>query len=300
MRIYRFDEEVAVPRRAGGVGLRVSQLAGDGSQATVEILHLGADGRVSFGGVPRRQFVGILTGRARAADNGSDRELLPFHGVLLEPGESIEFRSETGFTAIRVEGDFEPGVVAVTQEIVVEEYDPAWPSWFAQLQERLWPTVAPVAMRVDHVGSTSVPGLAAKPIIDIDIVVASPKEVELTIQRLEQIGYRWRGDLGVPGREAFGPPPGGTDPPHHLYVVVENNKAHLDHWLLRDLLRTDEDARQRYATLKKRNQKLADGDIDFYVAAKAALVAELLTRARAERGFPAATYWEPDLARFNR
>jgi GrpB-like predicted nucleotidyltransferase (UPF0157 family) len=298
MRVYRFDEEVGVPRRPGGVGLRVSHLVGHGSLTTVEVLHLAAGGLVSLDGAPQRQFVGVLTGVARAVQNGVDRELLPYHGVLLEPGESLELHSEAGLTGIRIEGDFEPGVMAVTQEIIVQDYDPEWPSWFGQLRERLWPTVAPVAVRIDHVGSTSVPGLAAKPIIDMDIVVSSPRAVELAIQRLEGIGYRWRGDLGVPGREAFSPPPEGADPRHHLYVVVENNKAHLDHWLLRDLLRSDADARRRYATLKKRNQELAGGDIDYYVAAKAALVAELLTRARAERGFPAATYWDPDIARF--
>ena len=69
-------------------------------------------------------------------------------------------------------------------------------------------------------------------------------------------------------------------------MVVENNKAHLDHWLLRDLLREDPSARQSYAALKRRNRDLADGDMDFYVAAKAALVAELLTRARTERLAP--------------
>ena len=76
---------------------------------------------------------------------------------------------------------------------------------------------------------------------------------------------------------------------------MEDNKAHLDHWLLRDLLREDEDARERYADLKRRNVELADSDMDIYTAAKAALVAELLTRARAERGLPSATYWEPDI-----
>lgn len=65
--------------------------------------------------------------------------------------------------------------------------------------------------------------------------------------------------------------------------------------LLRDVLRTDEDARRRYAELKRRNQQLAGGDMDVYVARKAALVAELLTKARAERGLPAETYWNPDV-----
>ena len=128
----------------------------------------------------------------------------------------------------------------------------------------------------------------------MDIVVASEDLVRPAIERLAAIGYRWRGDLGVVGRQAFSRPTGTDLPMHHLYLVVEDNKAHLDHWLLRDLLRSDAEARERYAELKRRNVSLAEGDMDVYVAAKAALVAELLTRARAERGLPPASYWLPD------
>jgi hypothetical protein len=113
------------------------------------------------------------------------------------------------------------------------------------------------------------------------------------VERFATIGYRWRGDLGVTGREAFSLERSGDLPAHHLYLVVENNKAHLDHWLLRDLLRSDPDAPARYAALKRANADMAGDDLDVYVTAKAALVADLLTRARAERGFPPATYWDP-------
>jgi GrpB-like predicted nucleotidyltransferase (UPF0157 family) len=150
-------------------------------------------------------------------------------------------------------------------------------------------------VRIDHVGSTSVPGLAAKPIIDMDIVVASEADVRPVIERLAAAGYRWRGDLGVTGRQAFKLVRDEGLPPHQLYVVVEDNKAHLDHWLLRDLLREDADARERYAALKRQNVVLANRSIEVYVAAKAALVAELLTRARVERGFPPEQYWAPDV-----
>jgi GrpB-like predicted nucleotidyltransferase (UPF0157 family) len=159
----------------------------------------------------------------------------------------------------------------------------------------IWPAVADVAVRIDHVGSTAVPGLAAKPIINIDIVVASQPDVPGVLERLATIGYRWRGDLGIPGREAFETAEDPGLPPHNLYVVVENNKAHLDHWLLRDLLRSDAQARARYADLKKRNAQIANRNMDVYVAAKAALVAELLTRARAERELPPSNYWKPDV-----
>jgi GrpB-like predicted nucleotidyltransferase (UPF0157 family) len=181
----------------------------------------------------------------------------------------------------------------VTAAIVVADYDPAWPDWFAALHARIWPAVSGLAVRIDHVGSTAVPGLAAKPIIDLDVVVATDDLFSPVIERLSELGYRWLGDLAVPGREAFAAPPGPGLPRHNLYLVAEGSKAHLDHWLLRDLLRADAGARARYAALKRRSAELAGGDIDFYVAAKADLVAELLTRARAERGLPAARYWEP-------
>jgi len=69
----------------------------------------------------------------------------------------------------------------------------------------------------------------------------------------------------------------------------------MDHWLLRDLLVEDAEARQRYADLKRKNAELAKDDMDFYVAAKAKFVSELLTRARAERGLPPETYWDPQV-----
>jgi GrpB-like predicted nucleotidyltransferase (UPF0157 family) len=67
------------------------------------------------------------------------------------------------------------------------------------VRRHVWPAVKDVALRIDHVGSTAVPGLAAKPIIDLDIVVASEHDVALVIEQLARIDYQWRRDLGVPG-----------------------------------------------------------------------------------------------------
>ena len=178
--------------------------------------------------------------------------------------------------------------------MVVSDYDPEWKDWFQTVYDYVWPAVHDVAVRIDHVGSTSVPGLAAKPVIDLDIVVATEDDVRPVIERLAAIGYRWRGDLGVHGREAFRPPPSEALPPNNLYLVVEDNRAHMDHWLLRDLLRSDDEARESYAALKRYNAEQADGDIDVYVAAKANFVAGLLSKARAERGLEPESYWDPE------
>jgi GrpB-like predicted nucleotidyltransferase (UPF0157 family) len=245
-----------------------------------------------------QQLFAVVAGTGWVSGQDAERrDIRPGYAALWAAGEDHEARSEDGLTAICIEGDFEMWATAVTRDIVVSAYDPAWPDWFDTVRRYVWPAIADIAVRIDHVGSTAVPGLAAKPIIDIDIVVASEDEVRAVVERIAEIGYRWRGDLGVVGREAFDTAHDDRLPPHHLYVLVENNKAHLDHVLLRDLLRGHDEARDRYAALKRHNAELANNDMDVYVAAKATLVAELLRRARAERGLPAETYWSPGLDR---
>jgi GrpB-like predicted nucleotidyltransferase (UPF0157 family) len=287
LRIYRFDEEVSIPISRLGSRFRIGPLTGADSHVRVQIMHLPAQGLIGRHPAASPQLFAVVAGSGWVSgEDGRRREVKPGYAALWDEGEEHESGSEGGLTAVCIEGEFEVLPLGVIGgPIVVSDYDPAWPEWFERIRAFVWPAVADVARRIDHVGSTSVPGLAAKPIIDLDIVVASEELVRPAIERLARIGYGWRGEMGVVGREAFKAPSGSELPEHHLYLVVENNKAHLDHWLLRDLLRDDADARARYAELKRRNAELADGDLQLYVEAKAELVTELLTRARAERGF---------------
>ena len=89
--------------------------------------------------------------------------------------------------------------------IVVVPYDPAWPSAFEQLRRVIWPAVADVATSIEHVGSTSVPGLAAKPVIDCDIVVGEA-DVTAASSVLVSLGFTPEGELGIPQRWAFKEP----------------------------------------------------------------------------------------------
>jgi len=297
MEIFRFDEEVAIPIAEFGSRLRIGPLTGPDSAVKVQVMYLPARGLIGRHQAVIRQLFGVVAGRGWVAGtDGTRRAVHSGYAALWEAGEHHEAGSDEGLTAICIEGAFDMWALRVTREIVVTDYDPQWPAWFEQVRERVWPAVADVALRIDHVGSTSVTGLAAKPIIDMDIVVRSEGDVPLAIGRLAGIGYRWRGDLGVAGRQAFEPPTEVGLPAHQLYLIVENNKAHVDHWLLRDVLREDPGARMRYATLKRRNVEVAGGDMDVYVAAKAQFVAEVLTRARKRRGLPPEQYWSPDAA----
>src|SRR5262245_23111006 len=100
--------------------------------------------------------------------------------------------------------------------VQVVESNPEWPGIFEQVRAYVWPAVGDIALNVKHIGSTSVRGLRAKPVIDACIVVASREEVPVCIDRLASIGYVHRGNLGVPDREAFRRP--DQLPRHHLYL----------------------------------------------------------------------------------
>jgi GrpB-like predicted nucleotidyltransferase (UPF0157 family) len=109
--------------------------------------------------------------------------------------------------------------------IVVVDADPEWPKPFQEIAAHLSPFIDDSIVRIEHVGSTSVPGLAAKAIIDIDVVVANEEQVPIVLGLIESAGYRWVGDLTVKGREAFEPVDTQHLADHHLYLVVENNRA---------------------------------------------------------------------------
>jgi GrpB-like predicted nucleotidyltransferase (UPF0157 family) len=291
--IIRFDREASMPATPPSADSWIAPLVRS-DDATVAVVRVEERGRLLLPQTDRERLLGVLAGEGWA-DDGSETfvPLSAGRGGLWAAGERFDVRSEMGLTAAMVEGRFELRAFQVTRDIVVLDYDPNWPAWFERLGAHLRSVLGDDA-RIDHVGSTSVPGLAAKPIIDLDVVVSSDREVGAVIERLESIGYRWRGDLGVVGREAFASPNESGLPPHNLYVVVEDNRAHQDHWLLRDLLRSDAVSRERYAASKRANAESAERNMDAYVEAKADLLAELLTRARAERGLPAVEYWRPD------
>jgi GrpB-like predicted nucleotidyltransferase (UPF0157 family) len=158
--------------------------------------------------------------------------------------------------------------------IVVVPYDPAWPARFEAIRARVAPALGDVALAIEHVGSTSVPGLAAKPVIDVDVVVASPDEVPVAIERLVSVGYAHRGDLDVTGREAFSAPAGSVA--QHLYVCPQGVLPLRNHLALRHHLRTHPEAVAAYAALKLRLAADEADDIDAYIDGKTPLILTFL------------------------
>jgi GrpB-like predicted nucleotidyltransferase (UPF0157 family) len=134
------------------------------------------------------------------------------------------------------------------EPIVIVAYDPAWPMLFADLGEQLRRALGAVALRIDHIGSTAVPGLAAKPIIDIQIAVASLQPDEPFRQPLENLGFRYRADNPDLTKRYFRESPGARRT--HIHVRRLGSWSEQFGLLFRDFLRTEPEVAARYAALK--------------------------------------------------
>lgn len=167
--------------------------------------------------------------------------------------------------------------------VLVVAPSPAWPAEFERVADVLRAALVGLAADVEHVGSTSVPGLPAKPVLDIDVIVDAA-EVPGAVAALEALGYVHRGDLGVTGRQAFSSP--DDSPARHVYVCERGCLSVRNHLAVRDVLRARADLREKYAAVKL--GLAADPSIGMtaYIAGKSAVLQEVLAAgglAEAER-----------------
>ena len=136
--------------------------------------------------------------------------------------------------------------------MLLQAYQESWPHDFQRIARVLAPSLRGVAVVVEHVGSTAVPGLAAKPILDIDLVYPPDVALAAITTELEPLGCRHVGNQGILGREVFKRPVAGTTHgvldhlPHHLYACPVQGEEWRRHVLFRDFLRGNQTARQRY------------------------------------------------------
>ncbi|TYL49934.1 GrpB family protein [Nocardioides sp. BGMRC 2183] len=169
--------------------------------------------------------------------------------------------------------------------IVIEEYDAAWPASYRSRAVVLEPLIGPqLVVPLEHIGSTAIPGMPAKPIIDMLAVISDYDPFIDVVPRLEQVGWvhapepgddvRRRWSLCLPTVERR---------THHLHVVEHASDGWRDWLLFRDHLRTHPEDAERYAALKVTLSQADPGDRSRYRAGKAPLIAEILDRARRER-----------------
>ena len=169
----------------------------------------------------------------------------------------------------------------MAERIIIVPYNPDWPAWFTQMTAFVEPALAGVAYTIEHVGSTSIPGMAAKPIIDANIVVD-----RLVFPRvkggLATMGYVHQGNLGIPDREAFDlrdPQARQALPPHHLYVCMSGATELRNQLLFRDYLRTHDVDARAYAALKYRLAEQFGADRAGYSDGKSPFIADIMRQA---------------------
>jgi GrpB-like predicted nucleotidyltransferase (UPF0157 family) len=172
------------------------------------------------------------------------------------------------------------------QKIVVAEYSENWPLAFEDLKKVYQDTLGDLLIDIQRVGSTSVPGLPAKPILDIDLVIENRTILPAVISKLESLGYEYQGDLGIKDRESFKrisdrTPTDGSDrtwQKHHLYCCNRDSTPLRNHLQFRDYLRRNPEAATQYGKLKRDLASQAP-DIDFYVDGKTNFITEILKHA---------------------
>jgi len=162
----------------------------------------------------------------------------------------------------------------------IVDYDPAWAASAAAEIARIAVAVGEVAVRIDHVGSTAVPGLAAKPIVDLQLSVADVGERSIYVEPLEGLGYLFAPDPASPDFHFFGLP-AARPRTHHLHVCAAAGEDERRHLALRDYLRAHPNEIAAYAALKRELVARSPGDRLAYIAGKDAYVAALERRALA-------------------
>lgn len=181
-----------------------------------------------------------------------------------------------------------------TTHVVVLPYDPKWKEDFSAIRSELEAAMGELALRIEHVGSTSVEGMSAKPCIDVDVVIQDRTCLKAAIERLASIGYVHEGNLGIEGREAFC----YTGKPHlqlhHLYVCPADSEELRRHITFREFLRQNPDglrvafvtsfwynnsqprnAVKQYSSVKEQAARRFPDDIERYLEYKSPCIAEL-------------------------
>ena len=169
----------------------------------------------------------------------------------------------------------------MSQHIVVTNYNPLWPKEFEKEARWIKDIIAGNDISIYHIGGTSVPGLAAKPIIDIMAVVRSLEKVDAAAEKFSDAGYEYLGEFGIAGRRYLRK--GGDERTHQIHIFQADDWHNIGrHLAFRDYMRTHKKERDEYAGIKKALAQKFPYDIDGYCDGKENFVREIEERALAQ------------------
>ena len=161
----------------------------------------------------------------------------------------------------------------ITKSVIVVDYQKEWKHAFEDIKHELNLFLASKIIGIEHVGSTSVEGLSAKPIIDVDIIINNNFEEVKAL--LQNHGYIHEGDLGIPTREAFKYEGKDHLMKHHLYVCSVDSPELKRHIMFRDFLKNSYEDMKAYGELKKKLALLYPKDIDKYIEGKSEFIQDI-------------------------
>jgi GrpB-like predicted nucleotidyltransferase (UPF0157 family) len=156
------------------------------------------------------------------------------------------------------------------RKIEVVPHDPSWSEAFAAERGLLRSALGDAALAIHHIGSTSVPGLAAKPILDILVEAPNLRALDARDAAMEALGYEPMGEFGIPGRRYYRK--GGDDRTHHVHAFATDDPGLARHLAFRDYLGAHPDVVAEYAALKQRVAATCEDDIERYMAGKDAFI----------------------------
>ncbi|EGO8274891.1 GrpB family protein [Enterococcus faecalis] len=168
--------------------------------------------------------------------------------------------------------------------VIVTEYQPAWVEQFEEEAQVLKQILKENCLKVEHIGSTSVSNLAAKPIIDFLVIVEEIEKVDLLQGEFERIGYEYMGEFGLSGRRYLRKDP--IKRTHHVHIYqFDNTQEILRHLAFRNYLRENPAIAKTYGTLKKQLAQAHPDSIDKYMDGKDAFIKKIEKEALKK-------YWE--------
>ncbi len=160
-------------------------------------------------------------------------------------------------------------------KIIVLPYDEQWKDDFEKIKSEIESAIGDLIIGVEHIGSTAVEGMSAKPCIDIDVIIKDYSVFDVIVRKLETIGYIYEGNLGIKDREAFrylNKPHLRT---HHLYVCSQKSEELYRHITFRDFLRNNANAVKKYSHAKETAARLFPDNINKYIEYKSPCIEEL-------------------------
>lgn len=168
-----------------------------------------------------------------------------------------------------------------TGQVIIVDYDPLWPQMYEEERARISDAIGEYLIDIQHVGSTSIPGLSAKPILDIMPVIRSIALVPQCVEPLAALDHAYFGENGIPGRHYFRKPADITSQPQkvHLHVLEKGHDQWAMMLLFREYLRMHPESAQQYDTLKRELAAQYGSDRAGYTDAKEAFVKSIIRSA---------------------